>query len=422
MTFPVYIIVSSSSSSTPFQVGGLPLVNRYMLEFSHLGVSDFHLCGVAEIPRQIQAARMPRDCRVHLFPLTSQEEILRVLWQRRGDALLVRSDCLVDPRLLASLLQVPEPHWLRFPTASTESLPAALRLTSASRDGQPFLGLDVWLRTSSELCPAALNPYSPSHRGVVPFYVLPVTTPSEARTATQTLIRSTQKRALDLPAEHLDPLFENPLVSWLCTTPVTPNQVTLFATVVGAGITLLFLNGWLRLGILATYAVEVLDGVDGKLARTKLQTSRLGEMEHVLDFFVEQAWYASITFFLATSTGRAGVWWLGGGLMLCDIVDNLLYGMGKLYLGTQLDELSPFDRKFRLIAGRRNIYCWMFLFGFLAGFPLQTLAVVALWSFITAATHGFRLLYRLFGKRRRRGADAHCVPPINTGKRRLSCQ
>ena len=148
-----------------------------------------------------------------------------------------------------------------------------------------------------------------------------------------------------------------------------PNQVTVCTGILGAYIAFLFLHGWLRLGITLAYAVEVLDGVDGKLARTKLQTSRLGELEHVLDFFMEHAWYLTITIFLVTSTNDAQWWWVGGALMASDLLDNLLYYAGHVWFGKQLDELGPFDRSFRLIAGRRNIYAWMWLFGFWAGLP-----------------------------------------------------
>src|SRR6266581_4538541 len=231
----------------------------------------------------------------------------------------------------------------------------------------------------------------PAHRGPVPFYVQVITTAADARAATRTLIRAAQKCALDLPALLLDPVFENRLVFWLCDRRITPNQVTLFTTLLGALIAALFLYGWLRLGILLTYAVAVLDGVDGKLARTKLQTSRLGEFEHVVDFFVEHAWYLTITIFLVTSTHNRLLWWVGGGLMLSDLIDNLLYYLGQRLRGKQLDELGMFDRGFRLIAGRRNIYAWMFMFGFWAGFPVQIFVAALVWALVTIGIHGMRL-------------------------------
>ena len=84
-----------------------------------------------------------------------------------------------------------------------------------------------------------LDDYSPAHRGPVPFYVHTVTTPEEAEVATRTLIRAAQKRALDLPALVLNPVFENRLVFWLCNTRITPNQVTVFTGILGACIALL---------------------------------------------------------------------------------------------------------------------------------------------------------------------------------------
>jgi len=256
-------------------------------------------------------------------------------------------------------------------------------------------GLKQWLQHSPVLKPELLDDYSPTHRGPVPFYVLTVTTPEEAEVATRTLIRAAQKCALDLPALVLDPVFENRLVFWLCHTRITPNQVTVFTGILGACIAFLFLHGWLRLGITLAYAVEVLDGVDGKLARTKLQTSRLGELEHVLDFFMEHAWYLTITIFLVTSTNDTQWWWIGGGLMLSDLLDNLLYYAGHVWLGKQLDELGPFDRGFRLIAGRRNIYAWMWMFGFWAGLPTYSFMAALAWALVTVGVHSVRLAYHV---------------------------
>jgi phosphatidylglycerophosphate synthase len=174
--------------------------------------------------------------------------------------------------------------------------------------------------------------------------------------------------------------------------------VTLFTAIPGIVVALLFLNGWLRLGTLLAYAVAILDGVDGKLARTKLQTSRFGELEHILDFIMEQAWYLAITIFLATSTGKHELWWIGGGLMTCDLLDKSLYGLGHFFLDKHLDELGLFDRRFRLIGGRRNIYLWLFTVGFWAGVPTQTCVFVLVWALCTVVVHSSRLVHHI-GKR-----------------------
>jgi len=396
------VILCADAPAAHLSVGGMPLSIRHIKELHTRGVRVFYLYGVTALPTARQRSRLPDDVVLHVVPPDgdslplagdSLPQHLQRLLPTADDVLLVRGDCLIDPRLLAELLTCKLPRWLSVPQAPMPTLPAAARLSPAHLDTWAAAGLAQWLQHSPQLRPEALDDYSPTHRGPVPFYVQRITTAAEAKMATQTLIRAAQKSALDLPALLLDPVFENRLVFWLCDTRITPNQVTLFTALLGALIAALFLYGWLRLGIVLAYAVEVLDGVDGKLARTKLQTSRLGELEHVLDFFTEHAWYLTITIFLVTSTQAPQLWWVGGGLMVSDFIDNMLYCLGQRFCGKQLDELGTFDRRFRLIAGRRNIYAWMFFFGFWAGLPVQTFVVTLVWSLVTIGIHGVRLVY-----------------------------
>jgi 1L-myo-inositol 1-phosphate cytidylyltransferase / CDP-L-myo-inositol myo-inositolphosphotransferase len=396
MTIPT-VILFADVPAAQLPVGGIPLATRHIKELYKRGVREFYLCGVTTIPTALQQARLPDDVVLHVVPLVGDAlpQQLQGLLPASSDVLFVRGDCLVDPRLFAILLSQTAPHWLPVPQAPAETLPAAARLSPAQLDTWATAGLAQWLHSSPVLKPEMLDDYSPSHRGPVPFYVLAVTAPDEAAAATHTLIHAAQKRALDLPALLLDPLFENRLVFWLCNTRITPNQVTVCTGVLGACIAFLFLHGWLRLGITLAYAVEVLDGVDGKLARTRLQTSRLGELEHVLDFFMEHAWYLTITLFFVTSTHDWQWWWVGGGLMVSDLLDNLLYYAGHVLFGKQLDELGAFDRGFRLIAGRRNIYAWLWLLGFWAGLPTQVFVAALAWAIITVGVHGARLAYHV---------------------------
>ncbi len=326
MTIPA-VILFPDAPAAHLSVGGLSLGTRHIKELHKCGVRVFYLYGVTAIPTAMQRSRLPDDVVLHVVPRDGDHlpQHLQRLLHSADDVLLVRGDCLIDPRLLAELLTCTRPHWLQAPDAPIQALPAAARLSPAQRDTWATAGLAQWLQHSPQLRQETLDDYSPAHRGPVPFYVQVITTAADARAATRTLIRAAQKCALDLPALLLDPVFENRLVFWLCDRRITPNQVTLFTTLLGALIAALFLYGWLRLGIVLAYAVEVLDGVDGKLARTKLQTSRLGEFEHVLDFFIEHAWYVTITIFLVTSTHAPQLWWVGGGLMVSDLIAIVLH-------------------------------------------------------------------------------------------------
>jgi len=81
--------------------------------------------------------------------------------------------------------------------------------------------------------------------------------------------------------------------------------------------------------------------------------------------------------------------------MASDLLDNLLYYAGHIWLRKQLDELGPFDRSFRLIAGRRNIYAWMWLLVFWAGLPTYAFTAALAWSMVTVGVHNVRLAYHV---------------------------
>jgi len=396
MALPAIIILSYEPVAIAI-VGGLLPVNRHIIELYALGIREFYLVGNTRILPMDRFRQIPEDVTIHNISCLNEElaETVKSLAVQWEDSLLVRGDCLIDPRLSNELLKAEDPRWLRIPEMNRETLPAVARLTSRLANLWANSGLMEWLNNSLEFLPDSVDNYSPAHRGQVPFYVLQITTTESTRTATRRLIRNAQKKVLDIPARILDPIFQNPLVHWLCPTRITPNQITLFTAGLGIFIAFLFFHGYFRLGSLLAYAVEVLDGVDGKLARTRLQFSRLGEMEHVLDFFMEQAWYLCITLGLYSGTGNQNLLWIGIGLMACDLLDSLLYYLIHVRLGKELDELGGFDRAFRLIGGRRNIYMWMFLFGSWAGYPAHSLVVVFLWAAITVEVHGSRVIYHL---------------------------
>lgn len=397
MTIPAVIRVAENAA-TQMLVGGVPLLVRHIKTLYKLGVRDFYLYGAATLPPVLHQTPLPPDAHVHAVPPAAAPlpVALPACVPTPDDVLLVCEECVVDPRLYAELLTRTAPHWVAAPQPLADALPAAARVSSKALDLWASAGLDAWLAASPRLRPETLDDYLPSHRGPVPFYVCTVTTPAAAMAATQAVIRAAQKHALDLPALLLNPWWENRLVTWLCPTRMTPNQVSLVTGLLGFAIAWLFWHGWLCLGITLTYAVSVLDGVDGKLARTRLQTSRLGELEHILDFFVEHAWYLSLTAFFATSTHDPSWWWIGAGLMLSDLLDNLVYGAGQVLFHKQLDELSPWDRRFRLIAGRRNIYTWMMFVGFWAGWPTAIFTATCVWALTTVAIHAGRLAYHWY--------------------------
>ena len=60
-----------------------------------------------------------------------------------------------------------------------------------------------------------------------------------------------------------------------------------------------------------------------------------------------------------------------------------------------LDELTPFDRCFRAIAGRRNVYVMILVVGFFSGRAAQAFLCAVVWAGVTVAVHGFRMMWVL---------------------------
>jgi phosphatidylglycerophosphate synthase len=242
---------------------------------------------------------------------------------------------------------------------------------------------------------AAIDPYAPGRRRDVPFiWEVPTDLPSAAH-ATDLIVESAQKGCLDWPARLLHPPIEDALVRLLAPTPVTPNQVTLFVTLIGIVAGVAFATGWLWTGLALALLTGPLDGVDGKLARTTLTFSRFGDLEHVLDKLCEYGWYLCIASYFARTAGSAGPWAFGGLLVLFALAESLQGEFFRRFTGRQLDDWGGFERKFRLISGRRNTLFWTWVPFAAAGAWYAGFIVMALYSVVTFFVMQARLFVRL---------------------------
>ena len=136
-------------------------------------------------------------------------------------------------------------------------------------------------------------------RKLRPFW-FPVPSLSNRKLAERVLLDSIQKGPPDIPAWVHAPI-ETFLVSRLCKTPITPNQLTLFCNVVAWTVTILLVTGHLAWGLGLALIVGVLDGLDGKLARLKLETSKAGKLEHLFDALFENSWWLALAWHLSVS-------------------------------------------------------------------------------------------------------------------------
>ena len=81
------------------------------------------------------------------------------------------------------------------------------------------------------------------------------------------------------------------VIVWLLSpTPVTPNQLTLAAIVVGFAAAAAYAGGPIVLAALLVSAKDILDDADGQLARAKQMYSRRGRfLDSIGDFAVDLA-------------------------------------------------------------------------------------------------------------------------------------
>jgi phosphatidylglycerophosphate synthase len=309
--------------------------------------------------------------------------LLQLLVRQTGNAALIDSATNTNEDILcgAALLQH---DWAVSRTGSLDdSVRNGLKngaITALDVDGQPT--------------------YSPAlRRKLRPFWFRAPST-TQQKMAEDVLIDSTQKGSQDFPALIHAPI-EKFLVSHLCKTSITPNQLTALWTIAALATTILFAAGHLIRGIVFALIVGIIDGLDGKQARIKVETTERGKLEHRLDSLFEVAWPTALAYHFYVSGQLPGAF----RYLLILIAAEALDGIGKagIYFTAEksMEEPGPFDRMVRLVGGRRNIYVWLLAAGMIVGAPAKAFIVMAWWEVVTALVDLPHAAWALFRLRRK---------------------
>ena len=307
---------------------------------------------------------------------------------RRGPVLLIEAGLIADERLLAAFLaEVQSRSWSRGPAVAVGP--------DGTRGGLAWLpaGLAApdWAQIRREAEPVDLSgvdTYSPERRRRVPLLWQRPEDAASARKAASALLAAAQKGCLDWPARFVHPPIENAAVRLLWPTPITPNMISVLAFLLGLYAAWCFATGALWVGLLIALAVGPIDGIDGKLARSRMEFSPWGDLEHVGDKIVEYAWFAGLAAALGTGTA-----WALAALIVCTALAEAL--LGEFYrrlTGAQLDDAGPFERTYRLVSGRRNTFFWSLLpFAWFDAWHAGLVAIA-----VYAAVNFFIMLWRFF--------------------------
>jgi len=239
---------------------------------------------------------------------------------------------------------------------------------------------------------AKVDDYIVSMRRHVRPLCFPAPRAQDRRLAERIILDAAQNGTLDLPA-YIHAPIETAIISLLCKTRITPNQITIGGFVIGCSATAAFALGRVGLGILAALIFGIVDGLDGKQSRVKIETTDLGKWEHHLDDLIEYSWCTAIAFQLWRSGLFPNVFYFFTLLIGSHVLDHFARRRTKMAKGRLLDDVAPFDRAFRLIAARRNVYVWILACGFLLhAFP-QSYAVICGWAAFSAAVHLVRSIW-----------------------------
>jgi len=247
---------------------------------------------------------------------------------------------------------------------------------------------------------AVQDDYIVSMRRRVRPFCFPAPAEQNRRLAERIILDSAQKGTLDLPAYVHAPI-ETRIISLLCKTRITPNQITIAGLITGCSATAAFVLGYTGFGILAALIFGIVDGLDGKQSRVKIETTERGKWEHHLDYVIENSWWATIAFHLWRSGQFPNVFYFFALLVGSHLLDEFAKRQVKVVKGRLLDDLTPFDRTFRLIAARRNIYVWVLACGLLLGAFPQSYAIICGWAAFSAAVHLVRSIWICNARRQR---------------------
>ncbi|HMJ06576.1 MAG TPA: CDP-alcohol phosphatidyltransferase family protein [Chthoniobacterales bacterium] len=349
------------------------------------------LCGISIIERALRTLQICEVTRAYIIadnapaltehlrnPSPQRAQVACVFSEPPRDGqlrLVARGDSVFDPRLFGWLLARETSTVLTDAGKFCETALARASSTDVLHDEKSTV-LDV----------SEPSWYVAGMRRTLRPYWFPAPNESQKHSAEHAILDAAQKGTLDIPALVHAPI-ETFIVSKLCRTSVTPNQLTVFSNIVAWGATILFASGHLGWGIAVALIVGVLDGLDGKLARVKLETSKAGELEHFFDVLFENSWWIAIAYHLHVSGKLPNAFWFLALLLIAEVFAGLARGSIVRYFGKSISELGRFDRLVRLIGGRRNVYVWILALGIALGAPAFAFKLVAWWEVATAAVH-----------------------------------
>ena len=414
---------------------GVPIVDRALAALRSVGVDDV----VVTVGHEGQRIRdhlgdgTRFGVHVHYAENTASADgnarsVLAAAALLNGEFMLVMGDHLVDERILAAMLEERVAGDVLLAVDRRPSREGATRVIvedGAVRDidkelatwnatdigvmrcAPTFLDqLDELIQTGVEELAeaihgvdarsfdiATIDPYMPKLRKPVSPWWVDVDTPADVADAERLLVDNASKAASDALAHWVHRPVENALVAPLArSSRITPNQLSFAVNVLAYTVTALFATGALLAASLLTFVVGLADGLDGKLARVTQHVTRVGSLEHAFDMLYEYSWVLALAWAVRRDDGGGVPLLLAGVTVAIIAFYRSVYDQYGKQAGHSLDDATNFDRCFRRVAGRRNLYNVWIVAAVVAGAPLAALWAIATHAAITASVYSARTI------------------------------
>lgn len=348
--------------------------------------------------------RKPRGLSVgggeaRIWGMTGAERLQRIFARAglsgEGEGVLVaRADWVFDESLIVALAARPGAALVapggEVVAVHARAADAAAAISAMERGAEPPASMAL-----ERLDPAALAYNSALRKREPP--VLEPLTPANVRAVEARTFQGSYKGVTDLVTKYVWPVPARIVTRWCALAGITPNQVTFAGLILVIAAFWLFWTGHFGWGLLAGWIMTFLDTVDGKLARTTLTSSPIGNVfDHGIDLIHPPFWWWA--WYVGVQQTTHPIPWAGpvmavilGGYWLQRVEEGVFMRL----FGMHVHAWRPFDSFFRLITARRNPNLILLTLAALAGRPDIGLLAVGAWTAICLVVHAVQVLQAL---------------------------